>query len=113
MSNPNQIVVTIKLQPCCQKTLGEIKDVLELGKILHAVVAIAPFALLFGVKLKPSPNSMVSFANRDWDLWEKSMSSATKITRNTCKKLCELHLLDHRKDRSERIFWSKMADSFS
>lgn len=104
--------MVFKPQKCCLKTLDEIKSVLESGKLLQKILIIAPFGLLFGAKLKPSPASTISFGKRDWDLWLKSISSVNQITRLQCKKLCEWHLLHHRSG-PEKHFWQEMTKSFS
>lgn len=112
MSNPNKIVVTIKPQACCQKTLDDIKHVLETGKLLQGILAIAPFALLFGLKVKPSAVSTLSFARRDMDQLAKSLVAANQITRLKCKQLCQLHQLKHR-GGPENLFWREMEKTFS
>lgn len=113
MSKPNMTpVVTVKLDACCLQTLDDIKFVTETGRILSAVLVIAPFALLFGLKGKPSLNSSISFVRRDFDLWANAISSANKISKLKCKQLCQLHSLRHRGGPANK-FWMEMAKTFS
>ncbi|MFK7854496.1 MAG: hypothetical protein AB8B79_10300 [Granulosicoccus sp.] len=111
MSNPNEIIVTIKQQECCTKTLSDIKHVLETGKLIQGVLKIAPFALLFGLKLKPSAVSTISFFRRDMNEMSKTVAAANKISKAKCRQLCQFHQLKHR-GGPEKIFWQELEKTF-
>ena len=101
----------VVLQKCCVQALDDIEFVIDTGELLGKTLKASPFALIFTLKGAPSPASAVSFARRDWDLWEKSIKSVSVIVRRKCRDISRFQILKHRSGPLKQ-FWTEMDQSF-
>ncbi len=98
----------LKFDQCCKNCFADLKDVQELGRILHGLVAASPFMILFG---SDPVDVAVSVGSQDWDLWQSATNSVPKIVRAKCQQLCAFELLNHPGGDLAR-FWREMYNSF-
>ncbi len=100
------ILQKLKLEPCCQDTLEQIRDKKEIGRALQAMLGASPFLLVFASE---PLDAAVTVLPTDWDMLGKAMKSVPAIVRNRCRLLAGIEILRHKGGDLNR-FWRAMYD---
>lgn len=105
---PSTKKLSIRLKPCCKRSLREIGEASELGTILKAVVGTSPLLALFG----SGPIEITfSVATTDWSLVERASDSVDKIAAYHCEQFAQLERLRHPGGDLQR-FWRRIAEIY-
>ena len=104
-----------------EKGLEELKEILEQGEALRAVLGIASFYLLFSDE--PDPVKLYDVATTDWEEMGKMLQKAGSLDKIAARDLCDHYILVHegimsnldgvkRRDYQNVKFWKKMKTKF-
>jgi hypothetical protein len=102
------MIVGLRLQPCCQKSLAGIKDAIRRGGALGAMTATSGLWNLIG---SPPLDTAVSVATTDWSLFAQAAKAAPALTKNECYQIASDEFMKHPGGPLNQ-FWGAMADSF-
>ncbi len=105
---PGPALNQITFDTCCKTCLSDLRDVQELGSILHGLLAASPFLILLG---SDPVDAAVSIGSQDWDVWQSATNSVPKIVRAKCQQLCAFEIINHSGGDLGK-FWREMYDSF-
>jgi hypothetical protein len=97
-----------ELHDCCKRSLRDIAQIKELGKVLHGVLAASPFVVLFG---SGPIETTFSIGTQDWKLWAESVKTVPAIVKNRCQQVAGFEVLNHPGGPLHQ-FWRKLYDSF-
>ena len=101
--------------------LEEIKDILEQGRVLRAVLGVAAFTMLFSES--PDPNKVISLVSEDWERMGKILRDAGSIDKIAAKKTCEHYIYVYEgvfknkegkylRNNENRQFWQNLKKTF-
>lgn len=105
---PNLPLLVGLLQPCCKTALADIKDTLQRGHVLQALVATSGLWELLG---SPPLDTLVSVSTADWSLFAQAAKGATLVARNECKQIAFDEFQNHPGGNLNQ-FWESMLESF-
>lgn len=77
-------ISNLKLNKKSKRTVEDIKDILDNGKLLQGTLALTPFYYIFGTpSVTKSPfETYINIREHDWDRFISAMGGATQIVRN-------------------------------
>jgi hypothetical protein len=120
MSRPN--LRNLELQQCCTTKLRLIRDEFDSAGLLSNVLAIAPFAIAFGMNPTGSVvtagtragSLVISVASGDWDALRAVTSRQTfAIARGNCRTYADTEWIMHNAGIGPLgQFWTAMRESF-
>jgi hypothetical protein len=107
-----------RMKECCRKTLGQLDEKKKDARVLTGLFAVGSLLTWLGenpihIATQTVANEIGTKGSSVGD--PKGMAKdIDTILRATCRKLCELHHLEHaeRGENKEAKFWKVMADSF-
>ncbi len=73
--------------------LKELREILDQGEILRAVLGMASFHLLFTDS--PDPIKVYQVATTDWEQMGKMLQKAGSLDRIAARKLCDHYIMVH------------------
>ncbi len=98
----------IRLSPCCLRTVQEINETANLGRLLRGALVASPFAVMFGT----GPiETTYTILDTEWDDLVHAVGSVSVVTRAACYRLAFAHWNEHSGGDIGR-FWERLADAF-
>jgi hypothetical protein len=105
---PNPPIGGLRFQPCCQKSLADIKDAVRRGNALGALTATSGLWNLMG---SAPLDTAVSVTTTDWSLFAQAAKAAPALTRKACFEIASEEV-DKHPGGPLYLFWSTMAEDF-
>jgi hypothetical protein len=102
---PDQLNPPVQLLPCCQKSMQDIRDRLQLGAILRGVAATSGLLNLLG---SAPLDTFVSVTTTDWSMFAKAAKA------NVAKGYCKLIAFDEVQKHpggSLNAFWERVYEA--
>ncbi|MEP1032189.1 hypothetical protein [Ekhidna sp.] len=104
-----------------EQGLAELKEILDQGQVLRAVLGVASFQMLFSSS--PDPGKLYSVATTDWEEVGKMLQRAGSLDKIAARKLCDQYIMVHegivnnqagvkRRDYQNVKFWKNMRTKF-
>ena len=108
----NQPTLTnIKLQPCCKRSLEEIRRKIQLGKVLQVTLGSAP--LLQVLANDKAMDSIHAVYSTDWNLLAEAVKSVDIIVKSSIQRICADECLYNHTGGQLHEFWKAMYYHFT
>ena len=99
----------LKPHACCQATMKQIDEKVQLGNLLHMALGSGAW---FGLTFSDPIEYIYNFDRETCDLFAKSMLGVPQIVKARCLSLIAMECLDH-PGGDLQAFWQEMHRTFS
>ena len=101
--------VKFTLQPCCKRSLKQIRDKKEIARVLSAALAASPFVLLMSGS---PPSGLITVSSTDWSLLARAIKGIPAIAKERCQTIAGFEAIKH-PGGPLHMFWQGLYDSCS